>query len=508
VPARLLALAVVALAAALLPAAPAGATSLRPLHAVPDPVHGGRIVDDRGREVLLRGVNVNSLGDYWRAGPIPPVLPFGAADARRIRQLGWNVVRLVVSWSQLEPEPGRDDPVYGARLAAVTRLLAARGIRTIVDLHQDAWSATLAARDGETCGGGRRPALGWDGAPAWATLDGGAPRCYLGARELSPAVQAAWAAFFADRPAADGVGIQTRYVAMLRRLARRVGRLDGVAGFDVMNEPGALGPGENAALGPFYRRALAAIRAGERAGRAQRHLVLVEPSVAWSLTGRGAPPAFPHDRDVVYAPHLYQGSIGAQGAPSARPFATARREAAALGGMPVLTGEWGGDPARAERSGDGYFTAHQALQDRFGIGATLWTLKQSCGDPHTILAEREGAAAATPPWSVFAMDCAGGANRVVAEHHALVDQLRRGYVRAAPGRLGRTGWTPRGRILQARGTGASRRDGPLEAFIPYAHARVETTGLGRARLRAIPGGGTLVTAAPRGRAWTVRVTPR
>ena len=31
------------------------------LHAEPDPVAGGRIVDAEGREVLLRGVNVNAL---------------------------------------------------------------------------------------------------------------------------------------------------------------------------------------------------------------------------------------------------------------------------------------------------------------------------------------------------------------------------------------------------------------------------------------------------------------
>jgi endoglycosylceramidase len=496
-------------AAALLAAAvPAGAAPLRPLHAVPDKAHGGRIVDDRGREVLLRGVNVNVLGDYWRAGPIPPVLPFARPDARRIRELGWNVVRLIVSWSQVEPEPGRYDPVYAARVEAVTRLLAGEGVRTIVDLHQDAWGATLAARDGEACSAGRRPALGWDGVPGWATLDGGAPRCYLGARELSPAVQAAWTAFFTNKPAADGVGIQTRYVAMLRWLARRVGRLDGLAGFDVMNEPGALGPGENAALGPFYRRAVAAIRSGERVASARRHLVFVEPSVLWSLTGSGPPPAFAHDRDVVYAPHLYQGSIGARGAPTARPFTTARREAAALGGLPVLTGEWGGDPARAERSGDGYFLAHQALQDRFRIGATLWTWKQSCGDPHTILAEREGAAAATPPWSVFAMDCAAGANRIVGEHRALVAQLRRGYVAAAPGHLTRTAWTPAARLLRAAGAGARRGDGPLEAFVPFIRPRVRTTGLGPVRLRAVPGGGTLVTAAPHGGAWTLRAAAR
>ena len=81
------------------------------------------------------------------------------------------------------------------------RLFERHGVRSIVDFHQDAWGPTLAARPGEVCAAGQEPAFGWDGAPAWATLDDGAPRCMIaGVRELSPAVRAAFAAFWADDP--------------------------------------------------------------------------------------------------------------------------------------------------------------------------------------------------------------------------------------------------------------------------------------------------------------------
>ncbi len=123
---------------------------------------------------------------------------------------------------------------------------------------------------------------------------------------------------------------------MVGRLARFFARSPAVAGFDLMNEPNALGEDEQAALSRMYARALAAVRAGERRGKGRRHLVLFEPSVLWSAIGSGAPPAFRHDRDVVYAPHIYTG--GFDGGPiGAAAFAIARKEARGFGGAPVLS---------------------------------------------------------------------------------------------------------------------------------------------------------------------------
>ena len=46
----------------------------------------------------------------------------------------------------------------------------------------------------ERCVPPAAPGLGWDGASAWATLDGDLPRCTLGAREINPATMRAWPA--------------------------------------------------------------------------------------------------------------------------------------------------------------------------------------------------------------------------------------------------------------------------------------------------------------------------
>jgi endoglycosylceramidase len=473
-------------------AAVPGAAAVRPLHAVPDPVAGGRLVDDRGREVLLRGVNVNALAEYWKGTPFATTFPLAPQDPARMRRIGWNAVRLLISWSRVEPAPGRYDERYLALVARTARRLGREGLAVVVDAHQDAWGASLAAPAGTACPPGWAPALGWDGAPAWATADGGASRCDPGVREAVPAVLAAWRAFFADQG-----GVRRRFVAMWGHVARRLHRVGAVVGYDLLNEPGALDAGAQQALSGVYADALAAIRRAP----GPRKLVLFEPSVAWSATGHGAPPAFRHDDDVVYAPHLYTGGFTADDPITAPAFQVARAEARGFGGAPVLSGEWGTGPERAGTPDD-YFAAHQALQDRFRFSATLWTWRESCGDPHKVGDLRAGRVPEV--WGLFDVDCRTNAVRGVRP--ALAATLTRGYVRAAPGRLASTAWDPVTRTLRGAGAGARRRAGDLVAFWPRTGGpapHVRARGLRSVRVR-----GDLVLARPRGGAWSLVVGPR
>jgi hypothetical protein len=56
---------------------------------------GARIVDVSGRQVLLRGVNVNQLIDYYAHDPArPTVQPLSEADFADMAGMGFNVVRL------------------------------------------------------------------------------------------------------------------------------------------------------------------------------------------------------------------------------------------------------------------------------------------------------------------------------------------------------------------------------------------------------------------------------
>lgn len=444
---------------------------LSPIHAELDPLNGGRFVDGEGREVLFSGVNVNSYGEYWQFDPdSPPVLPFTEVDMDLIQGMGWNVVRLLLTWSRVEPVPGEYDEGYLDTIEAVIRQLESRGIYTMIDLHQDAWGPHTVARDDENCPEGTIPASGWDGAPEWATLDQGAPRCYpdhplLGEREFSPAVMLAFLSFWQDTEGPGGIGIQTRYHAMLTRLAKRFSPLDAVMGYDVMNEPNAWNAeilaaalpgqqldGQAAYLSNFYEKALKAIRKGEEEAGSPTRLVIIEPSPDWQLSRPGVSvPQFEHDGQIAYSPHIYQGGIVPVPLDE-EPFQRARSEAAAYGGIPILTGEWGSSPARALDPEDDYFERSYAYQDQFRIGGTLWLWHVACGDPHFAKKPYQGIDPTF--WGFYDMECPG--NKVLGFRDDYANALRRPLLRAAPGKIASVHWNYKDGNFSAAGKAASR----------------------------------------------------
>ncbi len=203
---------------------------------------GRWLVDGEGRVVVLHGFNVVQKN--------PPFVrtEFGAKDARRLAREGFIVARLPFLWEGVEPEPGKYDDKYIARVLKVDSLMSRYGIRTLVGFHQDLWSRTALA------------ALG-DGAPAWATLGSG--------------FNDSFAAFWRNDPGPGGVGIQTRFLRAWRHVARKLSDRPNIIGIDPFNEPypgsdypPPCGPFsrcvqfDSKALPAFYRRAIAAIRAG------------------------------------------------------------------------------------------------------------------------------------------------------------------------------------------------------------------------------------------------------
>src|SRR4051812_17533566 len=254
---RRFAIPLIALFAALLAATPADARG-RParmpaLHAErgSDPA----IVTSDGRQVLLRGVNVNQLGDYWQQNPsLPSTIPLTPADFAGIHALGMNVVRLIVHWSKLEPQRGVYDDAYIERIREAVRWARAEGVYVVLDMHQDAWGKYVASPHDETCAPGFTHQQGWDGAPQWATITDGLPTCRFQIREVAPAVGQAWQNFYADRD-----GIQTELVSTWAHLAQEFAADSTVAGYDLLNEPNpGYGPGAEDAttLGVYYNRAI------------------------------------------------------------------------------------------------------------------------------------------------------------------------------------------------------------------------------------------------------------
>jgi hypothetical protein len=74
-------------------------------------VSGGRLLDRRGREVTLRGVNARVRGifdvtfDDGRL-PLEPIPVFDAGDAARMQALGFDLLRLPISWERPRARAG------------------------------------------------------------------------------------------------------------------------------------------------------------------------------------------------------------------------------------------------------------------------------------------------------------------------------------------------------------------------------------------------------------------
>ena len=476
-------LVLVSLAAALAMAAPAAA-ELPPLAVErgEDPA----IVDDAGREVLLRGINVQQLGDYFQADPAQKtVFPLTEEDFAQIARLGFDVVRLTFNWSAFQPQRDAFDEAYVARVRQAVRWARAHDLYVVLDMHQDAWGKFIATKPGEACPAGFGPAVGWDGAPEWATLTDGLSTCRAqNTRELSPAVAQAFQSFYADRD-----GIQTQLVDTWGRIARALSREPNVAGYDLLNEPHPgflVGPDQSAALGRFYGRAIDAIRAGEReAGQPKPRLVFFEPSVLWSGFGRDTtpPPGFTGDPHIVFAPHLYAESITVDqqlgiNTVSIEQGFQAAQQTAALYGAPLWSGEWGwfGPPER-----DGAKLARYAVQeDRAAIGGAWWVWRQTCGDPHQV--GYPGASG-----SLNRYDCPG--DRPLGLNTAYSDVLGRAYPRFAPGRI--TGLTsnPKTGAFEVRGRAGSGAC-QLTVWVPGTATVPALSGEGVSDLfaRSVPGG--------------------
>jgi endoglycosylceramidase len=496
---------IVLIACLLLALAAPAAAALPRLHAErgSDPA----IVTADGRQVLLRGVNVNQLGDYWQQRPdIPATFPLREQDFADIHALGMNVVRLIVHWSKLEPQRGRFDDGYLAQIRQAVGWARRHGVYVVLDMHQDAWGKQIASPPGETCAPGFTHQQGWDGAPGWATLTDGLPTCRFQIREVAPAVGQAWQSFYLDRD-----GIQTELVRTWAYLARAFAGDPAVAGYDLLNEPNTgYGPGAEDAtvLGLFYRRALDAIRPAERSAPGGfPHIVFFEPSVIWSAAAIDAtpPPPLVDDPNTVFAPHLYAESISADRSTGASVLSVEQgfqfaglvaREYATT----VWSGEWGwfGDP-----KSDAPAVARYAKQeDEHRWGGAWWDWKQSCGDPHMF-----GDGDSTEPGSVSPslnrFRCPG--NEPLGIPVTTRQILARPYVRFAPGRLSALASDPTGPSMTASGPGpAAAGSCRMEAWYPGAAApAVKSAGVRRLRLVQANGGWTVLGCARS--AWSLKL---
>ncbi len=479
-----------------------GPLALRPLS-----TSDGRIVDDLGRDVLLRGVNVTSLGEYWQGdADHPPTQPMTDADWAAMAANGFSVVRLVVSWSRLEPEREAFDEAYVAEIDEYVTAAAAHGMHTVIDMHQDAYTATIATTDAAECPEGTSPAKGWDGAPGWATITDGGSTCITGDRNSSEAVTAAWNHFYDDTD-----GIRTRFAATWGRLAEHFAGRPEVAGYDLLNEPEVSRPA--AELTPLYDALIADVVTEIRDAEADApfgHLLFIEPAIPAGNPAFGIVVPDPERiglpiTNVVAAPHNYAESIDI-GEVTIEAMNDLFLGVAGGIGIPTWLGEhgwWGTDAESLEE-----LDRFAADLDANVLGGAWWQWRQPCGDPHSV------------PWGGY--EATGESNEQIHLHglacpgdedlgptEELLRIVRRAYPRAAPGTITTLESDWRTGALTVEGTGAAAGD-ELVAWTPTGTdgPTAVLEGLEDLVEHEVDGGRVLTATVVADGAWSLRLVPR
>ena len=379
------------------------------------------------------------LVDYW-SGTVednsqpPPLFPISASayaagcptnfltirnpplcknDFAEMRALGFNVVRLALSWSSLEPAPGAYSTEYLDRIAQVVGWARDQGIYVILDMHENAYSRYISRPAKVTLPGAKLPSLAdQTGAPRWATLTDRLPGDkYLGQRELSLSVGAAFTNFWFNAKV-GGVGLQDHYLGAVATLARRFKDESAVVGFGAFNEPwpGFVAPpaSDDLLIYPFYRRLIDAITGvadGLRCpvgfaalpicGHAglgvddRRHIFFLEADHLREVTDLPTSLALPISSypNLAFAIHPYthvytvDALVGVKPGQSAYPFggyrqayASAEAEARSLGAA-LFVSEFGNEPALDPA----LLTNELQQQDAYLTGATYWPWKENCG---------------------------------------------------------------------------------------------------------------------------------
>jgi len=234
-------------------------------------ISGDRFVDQSGRTVMLRGVNLGGSSkvpaqpngatfnregffDHKAVSFVGRPFPLQEADEhfKRLKSWGFNFLRFLITWEAIEHAgPGQYDEQYLDYLTRVAKKAGEYGFNLFIDPHEDVWSRFT----------------GGDGAPGW-TLElagfdlhnlhasGAAfvhcmhgdpyPRMLWPTNNSKLAAASMFTLFFGGRDFApnlkvDGKSIQDylqeHYFNAIRQVAMRLRGMPQVIGYDTLNEP-------------------------------------------------------------------------------------------------------------------------------------------------------------------------------------------------------------------------------------------------------------------------------
>lgn len=250
-------------------------------------IDGTHFKDERGRTLMLRGVNLGGsskvprrpdgathrLEGFYDHRDVsfvgrPFTLDVAAEHLDRLKRWGLDTLRFLITWEAIEHAgPGIYDEAYLDHVAALVEEAGRRGFTVLIDPHQDVWS--------RFCGG--------DGAPGW-TLEavgfdlrrlhrtGAAFLHQVAGDPLLPmiwvtngaklAAATMFTLFFGGddfAPLATIEGepaqgfLQRHYIGAVSQVARRLRGMPQVMGYETINEPlaGYIGLADLAAPAPL-----------------------------------------------------------------------------------------------------------------------------------------------------------------------------------------------------------------------------------------------------------------
>lgn len=325
----------------------------------PDSTGRHVIRDETGRTVILRGVN---LGNSSKLPPFVPIWLDGPPNPafRQMREWGIHVVRLLVIWEAIEPNPGEYDAAYLDIVRKMVDLAAEQGLDVVLDMHQDLFSRHL-------CG---------DGAPRWVVRDTLVQQINCSGQwqllGISEPVTNAWIDFWANK------GKQDSLIGSWRAVARDFKDHPAVKGYDILNEPSVgykiIGDPdlELKYLKPFYERAIAVLREEDPDA-----LIIFEPmtNADYGVSTRLQKLEV---ANLVYAPHYYNWTLFVGGAKvyrrdqdgTAQFLVDSDRLGRDHFQAPVVIGEYG---MRTDVQGYEAYVAHQMVElDNRMMGSFYW----------------------------------------------------------------------------------------------------------------------------------------
>ncbi|WP_449462264.1 cellulase family glycosylhydrolase [Tardisphaera miroshnichenkoae] len=163
-------------------------------------VSGTHFAYDNGTYVLLHGA------DY--SGAEFGTFTFTSRDFQAMASWGFNVVRMPIAWSYVEPSPGVYSQSYIDRVKQAVALANRYGIYVIIDMHQWWWSPVFDNGEG-------------NGLPPWAVP-------YRGGES---ALEKDEAYFWSN------LTVEQDFASMWEYVASQFANDSGVLGYDLFNEP-------------------------------------------------------------------------------------------------------------------------------------------------------------------------------------------------------------------------------------------------------------------------------